>query len=177
MRRPALRVSLIALTVLGGAGLVACGDSGAGGPCAPTEDWDAMSTEFEEEVLLLVNEARAAGANCGSGGSFAPTSALSMQPQLRCAARMHSRDMARRDFFDHTNPDGEGPQPRIERAGYEWSTWGENIAFGYPSPEAVMDGWMGSDGHCSNIMNPNFTEIGVGHYEGNQWTQVFGAPR
>lgn len=86
--------------------------------------------------------------------------------------------MSQRNFFDHVNPDGDGPGERIEASTYEWSTWGENIAAGYRTPEAVVEGWMSSDGHCSNIMNPAFTEIGVGYEpDGFNWTQVFGAPR
>lgn len=144
--------------------------------CEPTFGWAAESKEFEEEVLVIVNERRSEGANCGGEGDFAPASPLTMSPQLRCAARMHSRDMKRRDFFSHTNEDGEGPQPRIEASGYDWWTWGENIARGQGSPESVMQSWMDSDGHCSNIMNADFSEMGVGYYDGAHWTQVFGAP-
>ena len=145
--------------------------------CDPTDDWDPASAAFEEEVLSLVNQARAQGADCGSAGSFGAAPPLGMQSQLRCAARMHSLDMEVRGFFNHSNPDGDGPAQRAEFAGYSWSAIGENIAQGYPTPQAVMDGWMGSDGHCSNIMGSQYSHIGVGHYEGNQWTQVFGSPR
>lgn len=136
-----------------------------------------MSAAWEAEVLEIVNQRRSEGANCGAQGSFGPAGPLTSDPNLRCAARMHSRDMEERGFFDHTNPDGEGPGVRVDAAEYIWSTWGENIAYGYPDPEAVMQGWMSSDGHCSNIMNPAFVHLGVGHYGSNQWTQVFGAPR
>ncbi len=53
---------------------------------------------------------------------------------------------------------------------------GENIASGQESADEVVDGWMASPGHCANIMDPNFTEIGVGYYDGDIWTQVFGRP-
>lgn len=142
--------------------------------CSAVADWSPDWAEFEEQVLVLVNEHRAAGADCGSTGSFAAASPLSMNDALRCAARNHSMDMGVRDFFDHTNPDGDGPGPRLDRAGYDYTTWGENIAWGYPTPEAVVAGWMSSDGHCANIMRDSFTEIGVGYYEGNLWTQTFG---
>lgn len=137
--------------------------------------WPVDDETREERVLELVNQRRAQGADCGSEGSFDPTRALVMDPILQCAARLHSVDMAERDFWGHTNPDGEGPFERIEAAGYTggWPQ-GENIAAGYPTPEAVVDGWMKSDGHCSNIMEPGFTEIGVGVYQ-NYWTQKFGA--
>ncbi len=149
--------------------------------CNPVSSWDSGMTEFEEEVLLLVNGARANGASCG-GQSFGAADPLTMNGALRCAARVHSKDMAERNFFDHTNPDGEDPFTRMERAGYSYSTAGENIAAGQTSPTQVMQGWMDSPGHCSNIMNPSFTEIGVGAFEaeGAQypflWTQTFGSP-
>jgi uncharacterized protein YkwD len=145
------------------------------GYCAPVAGWSAQAVSFEEEVLALVNEHRAAGADCGSGGVFAPAEPLTMNAALRCAARLHSLDMATRGFFDHTNPDGDGPGERIAPTGYEPRTWGENIALGYATPEDVVSGWMGSDGHCANIMRAAFTEIGVGYQENRYWTQVFGA--
>lgn len=149
--------------------------------CDPVSTWDSNLVEFEEDVLVLVNEARAAGATCGSQ-SFGAASPLAMNSALRCAARVHSKDMGDRAYFDHNNPDGEDPFVRMERAGYSFSTAGENIAAGQTSPQMVMQGWMESPGHCSNIMNPAFTEFGVGAYDASgapfpiYWTQTFGAP-
>ena len=112
-----------------------------------------------------MNQARAIGATCG-GEYYGPTHAFETHPALRCAARVHSKDMADRDFFSHTNPDGEGPGDRFTRAGYTGGSWGENIVAGYGSPEGHFDGWMNSEGHCRAIMNPNFTRVGVGTYTG-----------
>lgn len=156
--------------------------------CAAVADWDPMWVQWEEEVLLLVNEARAAARSCGSAGSFEATSPLTMNGALTCAARLHSLDMYERDFFSHDNPDGVSPSQRVTDAGYEWGATGENIAYGYGSPDQVMEGWLDSDGHCSNIMSDNYTEIGVGYFPGDAgggrfarnahyWTQNFGAPR
>jgi len=145
--------------------------------CNAVANWDADSAAFEEEVLVLVNARRAAGANCGTHGHFDPAAPLTMNGALRCAARNHSMDMALRDFFDHTNPDGEGPGTRVESAGYDWMSWGENIAWGQTTPQEVVDGWMNSDGHCANIMSAMFTETGIGFYTGSFWTQTFGSPR
>ena len=86
-------------------------------------------------------------------------------------------DMSLNNYFSHTNLDGESPGDRVDLAEYNWSRWGENIAAGQVSPQHVVDAWMNSDGHCANIMSPNFTEIGVGFHEVNYWTQVFGTPR
>lgn len=147
-----------------------------GGYCAAVDDWDAASAQFEQEVLDLLNERRAAAADCGIYGSFPPAAPLVMNGALRCAARNHSLDMATRGFFNHVNPDGDNPGARIAASGYSPSGWGENIAAGYPTPEAVVEGWMNSDGHCSNMMSDDFTEVGVGH-NGLYWTLVFAKPR
>lgn len=148
--------------------------------CVPVGDWDPGWAQLELDVLELVNQARAAGADCHSKGVFAATGPLTMDPALRCAARKHSADMAARDFFDHTNPDGETPWDRMAMAGYgDYSNAGENIAAGSPDAQGTMNQWLGSDGHCANIMSPNFTDIGVGYSPGGQyghlWTQDFGA--
>jgi uncharacterized protein YkwD len=148
--------------------------------CMPVSGWDPTWTALEDEILEIVNEVRASGANCGSAGNFGPAGPLTMQPALRCSARVHSKDMNDRSFFDHTNPSGESPWDRMEQAGYNFSNAGENIAGGNSTAAATMQQWMDSDGHCGNIMNPNFTEIGVGYYPGGQWghlwTQNFGRP-
>lgn len=144
--------------------------------CEAVADWDAAWISFELEVLNLVNQHRAAGADCGSAGSFDPAGPLTMNDALRCAARNHSLDMAVRDYFDHYSPEGDGPGVRLDLAGYAGSSWAENIAWGYATPAAVVAGWMNSPGHCANIMRPHLTETGVGYYEGRLWTQTFGRP-
>lgn len=154
--------------------------------CAAVAEWDPAWSQWEEEVLLLVNEVRAVGADCGAEGEFGPAEPLAMDAILRCSSRLHSLDMFERDYFDHTNPDGLDPFDRMEQAGFSGSYMGENIAYGQRTPEEVMQAWVDSDGHCSNIMNPNYTLLGVGYYpgadswrDGNQhfWTQNFGAPQ
>ncbi|GAA0422404.1 sigma-70 family RNA polymerase sigma factor [Streptomyces luteireticuli] len=128
----------------------------------------ASGGSLEQQVTDLVNAERAK-AGC---------SPLTSNAQLDRAAQGHSDDMAARDFFDHTNPDGKGPGDRITAAGYHWMTYGENIAYGQQSAASVMDSWMHSSGHRANILNCSFKEIGVGvnHAPGGpRWTQVFGA--
>ncbi|MFJ6723029.1 CAP domain-containing protein, partial [Streptomyces sp. NPDC091259] len=120
------------------------------------------------QVIALVNKERAA-AGCGP---------LKEDPQLRNAAQGHSDDMARRDYFEHTDPDGGDPGTRTTAAGYRWSTYGENIAKGQQTPESVMNSWMNSPGHRANILNCSFKDIGVGVHQGPGgpwWTQNFGA--
>jgi uncharacterized protein YkwD len=145
--------------------------------CAPIADWSDEWKSFEEEVLTLTNEIRSNGTSCG-GQAYPPVPPLMMQRNLRCSARVHSKDMYERDFFDHTNPSGEGPADRIEQANYAWMSYGENIAWRYSTPEEVVQGWNDSPGHCTNMMSDWFDEIGVGMYDagtGIYWTQNFGS--
>ena len=135
--------------------------------------WEAM----EEEVLRLTNQLRSQGTSCG-GEYQPPVGPLVMQRNLRCSSRLHSVDMVERNFFAHTNPSGVDPGTRIEQAGYNWNTYGENIAAGYQTAQQVFDGWHDSPGHCSNMMSDWFTEIGIGYYDTQgypYWTQNFGA--
>lgn len=148
--------------------------------CADVADPDPAWVQLELDILPIVNQVRSQGADCGTKGAFGPTTPLTMHPALRCAARKHSADMAARNFFDHINPDGETPWDRMGKAGYGgYSAAGENIAAGSPDAAGTMDQWMNSDGHCANIMSPDFEHIGVGYSTGGQyghlWTQVFGA--
>ncbi|MEU9268853.1 sigma-70 family RNA polymerase sigma factor [Streptomyces sp. NPDC048251] len=128
----------------------------------------AGSSDLATQVIALVNEERAT-AGCGP---------LTDDSLLRDAAQGHSDDMAARDFFDHTNPDGADPGQRITAAGYRWSTYGENIAKGQQTASSVMTSWMNSEGHRANILNCAFKNIGVGIHDGAGgpwWTQNFGA--
>jgi uncharacterized protein YkwD len=134
-------------------------------------------------VLARVNALRAAGAQCGSAGSFGPAGALAWQGQLDQAATGHSQDMATQDYFSHTSLDGRTMTERVEAAGYAWRNLGENIAAGYASVDAVVDGWIASDGHCANLMNPAFTEFAVACVDGaatrygRYWTMDLARPR
>lgn len=133
-------------------------------PATPT----APSSGPAAEVVALVNQERAK-AGC---------SALTVNPKLTAAALNHSQDMASHNNMSHTGSDGSDPGERITRAGYGWMTYGENVAYGYSSPEQVMEGWMNSPGHRENILNCSFKEIGVGLAQPNSyWTQDFGAAR
>lgn len=160
--------------------------------CDRVSEWDGGWASFEEEVLARVNDARQGGGECTrptESRSFSPSQPLSMDRTLRCAARNHSFDMGDRGFFSHDNPSGESARDRIERAGYTWSRMGENIAVGQATPAQVVNGWLDSFGHCTNILAPGFTEIGIGYYDlgaphpedgripGRYWTQNFGTPR
>lgn len=124
-------------------------------------------------VTCLVNHERTVR-------GLAPVAA---SPQLAQAAQWHADDMAARNYFAHDAligaPHGSSPGERATNAGYTWSTVGENIARGQRTPRAVMAGWLGSEGHCANIMRPTFTDAGYGLStagNGPYWVQVFGRP-
>lgn len=141
-------------------------------------DWEAAG----RKVLDHVNRARAQARRCGDR-SFAPAPPLTWNQQLGQAALAHSNDMATHRYFSHQGRDGSDAARRAERAGYKWRRIGENIATGQGAPEQAVKGWLDSPGHCANLMQPEFSEMGAA-YAINQdsettiyWTQVFGAPR
>lgn len=133
-------------------------------------DPDPGVADIRDEFLATVNQARSVNQICGNT-SFGPAPPVSWSDNLAMAAYLHSVDMATHPFFSHTGSDGSSPGDRITREGYRWTAYGENIAVNYLTVEAVMQGWLGSEDHCRNIMNPAFTEIGagyaIGQYSGN----------
>jgi len=102
---------------------------------------------------------------------------------LTLAAQSHSESMANFDYFDHTGIDDSTVGTRVTDEGYSWSYVSENIAAGQTTAQNVVDAWMGSDGHCKNIMSENVTEMGLacasnsGSTYNYYWTQVFAKPR
>ena len=139
-----------------------------------------INPTYEQQVLTLVNQRRANWATCGSQ-SYPPVPALTWNQSLGNAARGHSVDMADKNYFSHTSKDGRTFVQRIVAAGYSpYRALGENIAAGYNTPSAVINGWMASPGHCVNIMSANFKETGVGYAYNSlstykhYWTQDFG---
>lgn len=145
---------------------------------AVARDSDAA---LRARVVELVNDARRKSRRCGSE-KFAAAPPLSASRQLSDAAAAHARDMARKKYFDHRGPDGSQPRDRVKRAGYQSKLTGENIALGPETAEEVVAGWLESPGHCANIMEPRFRNIGVGIATGRgrgqiYWVQTFGSPR
>ncbi|GAA0480880.1 CAP domain-containing protein [Streptomyces olivaceiscleroticus] len=145
----------------GGASTPAPAETRAGKPAPTTGDRRAAA-----RVLTLVNKERVT-AGC------AP---LTADGDLTGLAQSFSEDMARRDFFAHTDPDGATPWDRAKTAGIA-DLGGENIARGQRTPEAVMESWMNSPGHRANILNCDYRTLGIGIHRspgGPWWTQDFG---
>ncbi len=119
--------------------------------CAGADNVDTAA--FAAEVIRLVNVERA---KVGA----APVTA---QSQLTQAAQRHAIDMGCNGLLSHTGTDGTSPFDRIDQSGYQWSTAGENVAAGFATPAEVMTAWMNSDVHRANILEPGYTEIGIGY--------------
>ena len=140
-------------------------------------DWQAEG----QKLLELINSARAQPRQCGTQ-AFSVTTPLAWNATLASAALDHTRSMANNNFFDHKDRDGRTPGDRAELAGYSGQLVGENIAAGQDTPRKVLDGWLTSPGHCANLMNPQFSELGAAYAvdpksdAGIYWTSLFGAP-
>ncbi|SDD88392.1 Uncharacterized conserved protein YkwD, contains CAP (CSP/antigen 5/PR1) domain [Streptomyces prasinopilosus] len=147
---------------------VTAGPEPAVGASSPASPGAPEASGAVAEVVEIVNAER------GKAGC----SPVKVNTALTEAAQKHSEDMAASRTMSHTGSDGSSPDDRIARAGYSWSTYGENVAYGYSTPEQVMAGWMASPGHRENILNCAFEEIGVGLAQpGSYWTQDFGTAR
>lgn len=141
------------------------------------------SREAGLAILDAVNLARASARTCGEH-AYPPAPALTWSEPLTAAALAHSTDMAAKKYFSHRAPDGSMVGERATRARYSWRVVGENIAGGQTSADEVVAAWLASPGHCSNIMEPRFTDMGAAYairterYPGRvYWTQTFGTPR
>ncbi len=149
----------------------------------PNADITCGLPDFQAALLAQVNAARAAGAMCG-GTAYPPAGALRWSPKLQDAAAGHSIEMASiGQGISHTSQDGRTPADRIRATGYTASYYGENVAAGYGSVEAVMAGWMNHPPHCANIMSASFQEIGAacskrsGSDYGTYWTMDLARPQ
>lgn len=133
--------------------------------------------EFKKEFLNRINKVRQNGCNCGKQ-YMRPVAPLVWNNQLEDAAAGHAKDMYKNQYFSHDSKDGRKIVNRIEASGYTRKGFksyqvGENIAQGQPTIAEVTDGWFKSEGHCLNLMQPGFKEIGVAYYN-TYWVQDFG---
>ena len=125
---------------------------------------DSSVSSFESEVIRLVNDIRRQNG----------LSALSANWELSRVARYKSQDMVDNRYFSHNSPTYGTPFQMIKAFGLSYRTAGENIAYGQRTPQAVVNAWMNSSGHRANILNPSYTQIGVGYVSnGHYWTQMF----
>ena len=125
---------------------------------------DESITSFEQQVIDLTNEKRASR-------GLKP---LNANWELSRVARYKSQDMANNKYFSHTSPAYGSPFNMIKNFGIKYRSAGENIAYGQRTPAQVVNSWWNSAGHRANMLNANYTDIGVCYVaNGNYWTQMF----
>jgi uncharacterized protein YkwD len=124
-------------------------------------------------MLQLINKARTTGCQCGDTYYY-PVGTVTWNIQLELAAYNHSSDMYKNNYFSHIAADGTNGGVRIEKAGYKWLAYGENIGAGYKNEKEVIEAWLKSPTHCKNIMSQLYKEVGVAKV-GTYWTQDFGS--
>ncbi|MEJ8562597.1 CAP domain-containing protein [Yoonia sp. GPGPB17] len=139
-------------------------------PAAPTTNIPqvAVSDTPSSTFAGMLNGVRARN---GAGS-------VSYDSRLGAAARRHADDMAANNFFSHTGSDGSSGGDRITDAGYNWRTWGENIARGQQSESSVLNAWVNSPGHQANNVNPRFEDFALAKANSNRgpyWVLVLAA--
>ena len=133
-------------------------------------------------ALQLVNEVRARGTRCGER-SFAPAPPVRLSGALAGVALGHAADMAQHNYFEHEDLAGRSPADRVRAVGYQEKLVAENIAYGPKTADEVVQGWLDSPGHCENIMDPRFAEMGIAYAAGRAskrglyWVQLLADPR
>jgi len=133
----------------------------------------ALANPNGYQLLQLHNQTRTDGVRCGLIRKSRAES-LNWNNILATAALSHARNMAKRKKLGHRVKGST--RKRLERVGYRWATFGENIAYGFTTPESALNGWLNSKRHCKNLMNPGFTELGAAEYQG-YWVVIFAAPQ
>ena len=123
---------------------------------------ESAQSDFAAQVVKLVNAERAK----------AGLSALASDALLDKVALAKAKDMSNNNYFDHQSPTYGSPFDMMKQFGVTYSYAGENIAKGQKTPQEVVTAWMNSEGHRANILSKNFTQIGVGYYNG-YWAQEF----
>ena len=137
--------------------------------------------DFKRRVLATVNAARVGGYTCGNR-KMPAVAPVVWNDQLHQSAFAHSQNMAEGDYFNHQDKQGNRVGERTYNAGYSWRAAGENIAAGQLEASVVINGWLGSKGHCLNIMDAEYSQMGMASvtnknsYYGIYWTQVLAAP-
>jgi uncharacterized protein YkwD len=132
-------------------------------------------------ALQLINDVRARGTRCGER-TFTSAPPVTLSWTLTTVALGHATDMADHDYFEHEDLAGQSPADRVRAVGYHEKLVGENIAYGPKSVEEVVQGWLDSPGHCENIMDPRFAEMGIALAQGRAprhglyWVQLLVEP-
>jgi hypothetical protein len=153
--------------------------------CRSVQEWDASAARDEQDVATFLNSLRSWGVDCSlwnegtlpgatrSGGMWPGTAQegtaltpLAMSPELRCSARLHSRDMAERQTVFEISPEGETPELRMRKAGYPLSA-GAEVALEVPVISIQLS--LFSAEYCAKVMDPDWVAVGVGKFQ-DYWT-------
>lgn len=126
------------------------------------------------KILNQVNKARLAGQFCGKKW-YPATTRLKWNDKLEAAAKVQSEDMLRTNLLSHKGSDNSYVDDRLLNQHYLWKACGENVAYGVLYEDEVVKAWVESEGHCVNIMNPAYTEMGA-WVSGLYWTLVLATP-
>ena len=152
----------------GGPGVEAEDTAPEGSGAEPSASAAAVISDEHPNVQKVIDLVNAEREKAG----LAP---LTKDAGLCSAAGVRAKEIS--SSFSHTRPDGRSYKTAMDEAGVTYRGTGENVAMGYPSAEEVMNGWMGSEGHRSNILLGKYTSIGVGYYKGSDgycyWAQAF----
>lgn len=150
---------------------------GCSGSLISSSWWDTGDDAYVKDIIGHLNQARAKGRTCGNT-YYKPAGPVTWNDRLGQASLAHSLDMARNGFLSHRGSDNSDPEERLAKAGYRWTSYGENVGQGYRSPDEALRAWLKSEMHCKNIMNPAFAEAGAAYAKSKTlrmyWTLVLG---
>ena len=138
---------------------------------------------FNDRILDALNAARAVPRTCGTV-AYPAAGPLRWQVQAEQAALVQAQYLQQNNLFTHTGAGGSSVGDRLSATGYVWQAVGENLAAGYTDFATVLQGWIASPGHCVNVMNGNYVDVGVVLVQGTSsntyrtyWAMVSGKPR
>ena len=133
------------------------------------------TSALQQQFLFKLNKLRAQGRSCGDE-YYPGVEPLTINDRLTKAAYLHSLDMSKHQFIDHISSNGDTLVERLDKVNYSWRAIGENVAHNQRTINQVLDDWLSSPGHCSNMMSADFHHTGVAHVNW-YWTQVYASPK
>jgi uncharacterized protein YkwD len=155
--------------------LSACATSSSPSQKSHVKNNTASSVKFEQQFLAEVNRVRATARNCGNK-KYPAAPALTINPKLTSASYKHSLDMAENQFLEHVSSNGDMLVERMQDVNYVWRAVGENLAHNQNTIQQVIEDWLSSPGHCSNLMSSDYTQAGIAVVN-RYWTQVYATPK
>ena len=134
-----------------------------------------ITAKFEQQFIAEVNKVRKKSRLCGNK-KYPAAKPLMLSEKLTVASYKHSLDMSDNQFLEHISSNGDTLVERMRDVEYAWSAVGENLAHNQKTIKQVIEDWLSSPGHCSNLMSSDYTQAGVAMVNG-YWTQVYASPK